>query len=78
MIQQTVERLKPLAKAEKTWVITNEYLAQEIAEQLSGVPVKQIIQEPVPAILRRRAAWLHFSLSAKIPMPCSAFSLPIT
>jgi mannose-1-phosphate guanylyltransferase len=46
MIQQTVERLKPLAKAEKTWVITNEYLAQEIAEQLSGVPVKQIIQEP--------------------------------
>ena len=46
MIQQTVERLKPLADAEKTWVITNEYLAQEIAEQLAGVPVKQIIQEP--------------------------------
>jgi mannose-1-phosphate guanylyltransferase len=47
MIQQTVERLKPLAKPEKTWVITNEYLAHEIAEQLVGVPVKQIIQEPV-------------------------------
>src|ERR1700735_4008547 len=47
MIQQTVERLKPLAKPEKTWVITNEYLANEIADQLSGVPVKQIIQEPV-------------------------------
>ena len=46
MIQQTVERLRPLAKAEKTWVITNEYLAQEIAEQLASVPVKQIIQEP--------------------------------
>jgi mannose-1-phosphate guanylyltransferase len=47
MIQQTVERLKPLAKLEKTWVITNEYLADEIADQLAGVPEKQIIREPV-------------------------------
>jgi mannose-1-phosphate guanylyltransferase len=47
MIQQTVERLKPLVKAEKTWVITNELLAGEIAEQLTGVPSAQIIQEPV-------------------------------
>jgi mannose-1-phosphate guanylyltransferase len=46
MIQQTVERLKPIAKPEKTWVITNELLAHEIAEQLHGVPAKQIIQEP--------------------------------
>jgi mannose-1-phosphate guanylyltransferase len=47
MIQQTVERLKPLAGLEKTWVITNEYLAQEIADQLPGLPAAQIIQEPV-------------------------------
>jgi mannose-1-phosphate guanylyltransferase len=47
MIQQTVERLKPLASAEKTWVITNEFLAQEIADQLHGVPRHQIIEEPV-------------------------------
>ncbi len=47
MIQQTVERLKPLASLEKTWVITNEYLAHEIADQLTGVPAEQIIQEPV-------------------------------
>ena len=38
MIQQTVERLKPLARLDKTWVITNEYLAQEIADQLPGLP----------------------------------------
>ena len=38
MIQQTVERLKPLAGLDKTWVITNEYLAHEIADQLPGVP----------------------------------------
>jgi mannose-1-phosphate guanylyltransferase len=36
MIQQTVERLKPLAGLDKTWVITNEYLAHEIADQLPG------------------------------------------
>lgn len=47
MIQQTLERLKPLAGLEKTWIITNEYLAQEIADQLPGLPTRQIIQEPV-------------------------------
>jgi mannose-1-phosphate guanylyltransferase len=47
MIQQTVERLKPLAAPEKTWVITNEFLAHEIADQLTGVPRHQIIEEPV-------------------------------
>src|ERR1700757_4532267 len=47
MIQQTVERLKPLAAPEKTWVITNEFLAHEIADQLAGVPRQQIVEEPV-------------------------------
>ncbi len=47
MIQQTVERLKPLAGLEKTWIITNEYLAHEIADQLPGLPATQIVQEPV-------------------------------
>lgn len=47
MIQQTVERLKPLAGLERTWVITNEFLAHEIADQLKGVPAGQIVSEPV-------------------------------
>jgi mannose-1-phosphate guanylyltransferase len=47
MIQQTVERLKPLAGLDRTWVITNEYLAHEIADQLRGVPAEQIVSEPV-------------------------------
>ena len=47
MIQQTVERLKPIGGLNQTWVITNEFLAHEIAAQLKGVPNEQIIQEPV-------------------------------
>jgi mannose-1-phosphate guanylyltransferase len=47
MIQQTVERLKPLAGLDHTWVITNEFLAHEIADQLKGVPAGQIVSEPV-------------------------------
>jgi mannose-1-phosphate guanylyltransferase len=47
MIQQTVERLKPLTTLDKTWVITNEFLGQEIADQLPGMPAAQIVQEPV-------------------------------
>ncbi len=47
MIQQTVERLKPVAGLEKTWVITNDFLAAEIAGQLKGIPAGQIVQEPV-------------------------------
>ncbi|MGA2350303.1 MAG: mannose-1-phosphate guanylyltransferase [Terracidiphilus sp.] len=46
MIQQTVERLKPLVTPDKTWVITNEYLAHEIADQLKRVPAEQIVREP--------------------------------
>src|ERR1035441_3146431 len=47
MIQQTVERLKPLATSANTWVITNEYLAHKIAAQLKRAPAGQIVQEPV-------------------------------
>ncbi|HEV2134746.1 MAG TPA: mannose-1-phosphate guanylyltransferase [Terracidiphilus sp.] len=47
MIQQTVERLKPLASLAKTWIVTNEFLAGEIADQLPGLPAGHIVREPV-------------------------------
>jgi len=46
MIQQTMERLKPIAALGKSWIITNEFLAQEIADQLPGLPAAQLVQEP--------------------------------
>lgn len=47
MLQQTVERLNPIAGPEQVWVITNELLAAEIEAQLPGVPQGQIVEEPV-------------------------------
>jgi len=47
MLQQTVERLNPIAGLEQVWVITNELLAAEIEAQLPGVPRGHIVEEPV-------------------------------
>jgi len=47
MIQQTVERLLPLADESDVWVITNGYLSELIRQQLPGVPKGQILSEPV-------------------------------
>ena len=46
MIQQTLERLQPLASADDVWVITNCWLSDVIAEQLPEVPRRQVICEP--------------------------------
>jgi len=47
MIQQTVERLLPLADENNFWVITNEHIFDVISGQLKKVPKKQIVSEPV-------------------------------
>jgi mannose-1-phosphate guanylyltransferase len=47
MIQETVERLLPLAKAKRFWVITNDDLRVPIVRQLKKLNKQQIIAEPV-------------------------------
>ena len=47
MIQETVERLLPLAKAKQFWVITNDDLRQPIVRQLKKLEKRQIVAEPV-------------------------------
>ena len=49
MIQQTVERLRPLAETADIWVITNDLMSATISRQLVGVPSDQVICEPAPA-----------------------------
>jgi mannose-1-phosphate guanylyltransferase len=48
MIQKTMERLLPLGSEKDFWVITNEFVADEIQRQLPQVPAKQIVVEPEP------------------------------
>ncbi len=46
LIQQTVDRLEAVIPPENIWVITNEFLQQEIRKQLPHVPKRQILAEP--------------------------------
>jgi mannose-1-phosphate guanylyltransferase len=46
MIQQTLDRLLPVAGAADVWVITNNLLDELIAEQLPEVPRERILSEP--------------------------------
>jgi len=46
MIQQTVDRLLPVAAAEDIWVITNDLLRDAIVEQLPGISKEHILSEP--------------------------------
>jgi mannose-1-phosphate guanylyltransferase len=47
MIQETVERLEPLAPAGKFWIITNQDLRDPIRQQLPGLVADQVLAEPV-------------------------------
>ena len=46
MIQQTLERLLPVADARDVWVITNDLLADLITQQLPEVSPERILSEP--------------------------------
>jgi mannose-1-phosphate guanylyltransferase len=48
MIQKTVERLRPLSPENAFWIITNEFVSQEIRRQLPRIPRKQVVVEPEP------------------------------
>jgi len=47
MIQKTVARLRPLASANRFWVITNHDLRAAILRQLPKLAPKQVVAEPV-------------------------------
>ena len=46
MIQNTVERLKPMVKNENIYIVTNILQREKIVEQLREVPEENIIVEP--------------------------------
>ncbi len=46
LIQQTVDRLRPVLPPERIWILTNHHLRAEIVKQLPEVPKRQILAEP--------------------------------
>ncbi|MEO6806732.1 MAG: mannose-1-phosphate guanylyltransferase [Edaphobacter sp.] len=67
MIQQTVERLAPLADSAQIWVITNDLLDNLIAEQLPEVPRDHILREPAARNTAPACALAGFLLEATQP-----------
>jgi len=47
MIQETVERLQPLAPNGKFWIITNQDLRDPILQQLPGLDPAHVLAEPI-------------------------------
>ena len=46
LIQQTVDRLRPVLPPERIWILSNDHLRAEIVRQLPEVPKSQILAEP--------------------------------
>ena len=67
MIQQTLDRLLPLAAAEDVWVFTNKLLASVIAEQLPQVGRDRILGEPVARNTAPACALAAFLLETAAP-----------
>ena len=67
MIQQTLERLLPLAAAGDVWVITNDLLDEVIAEQLPEIPRDNILSEPVARNTAPACALAAFLLERTAP-----------
>jgi mannose-1-phosphate guanylyltransferase len=67
MIQQTLERLLPLAQVEDIWVITNHLLAETIADQLPGIPPANILSEPAARNTAPACALAAFLIARQSP-----------
>ena len=68
MIQQTLERLRPVAAPEDVWVITNRLARRHvISEQLPAVPDAHILSEPCPRNTAPACALAAFLLERTAP-----------
>jgi mannose-1-phosphate guanylyltransferase len=47
LLEQTVERIRGLIPAERTYVLTNELLRHEVQRRFPGIPPHQVVAEPV-------------------------------
>jgi mannose-1-phosphate guanylyltransferase len=67
MIQKTLDRLKPVARPEDVWVVTNSLLDETIAQQLPEVPRRNILSEPAARNTAPACALPAFLLEQNAP-----------
>lgn len=67
MIQQTVDRLLPVADVGSMWVITNDLLREEIVLQLPGLQAAHILSEPAARNTAPACALAAFLLEKTAP-----------
>ncbi|MGH9617470.1 MAG: mannose-1-phosphate guanylyltransferase [Acidobacteriaceae bacterium] len=67
MLQETVDRLHPLAISDHIWVLTNEWLMPIVAAQLPTIPGVQILAEPVARNTAPAAGLAAFLLEMQAP-----------
>jgi len=67
MIQQTLERLAPLASPTDVWVITNGWLREVIRQQLPEVALEKVLAEPCPRNTAPACALAAFLLERSEP-----------
>ncbi|HMG03753.1 MAG TPA: sugar phosphate nucleotidyltransferase [Edaphobacter sp.] len=67
MIQQTVDRLLPVAAPSDIWVITNDLLQEEIVDQLPNVAPQKILSEPAARNTAPACALAAFLLEKTAP-----------
>jgi len=67
MIQHTVERVQSVASQEQIWIITNDLLADTIAEQLPHVSPEHILREPAGRNTAPACGLAAFLLERKSP-----------
>jgi mannose-1-phosphate guanylyltransferase len=67
MLQQTLERLLPVAPAPHCWVMANEWLLPTIASQLPDIPPAHLLAEPVARNTAPAAGLAAFLLEREAP-----------
>jgi len=76
LIQSTVDRLAPLIPPERIWILTNDFVRDEIVRQLPEVPASQIIAEPAQRNTAPAIALAAHILHSIDPKAVLAFSPP--
>ncbi len=67
MIQETLERVRPLAVPEQTWVVTGRLMADLVQEHLPTVPATHILREPMGRNSAPAIAWAAATIAQHDP-----------